>query len=121
MATHIRQPSVIQAAGTPPKRIEEFVGLVNSGTDAVSIACMRSPAGWTEPGQAPEFDEYTVVLRGSLRVRLRDRELDVGAGQAVMVRAGEWVQYSSPGAEGAEYMAVCLPAFSPRRVRRDPA
>src|SRR5512147_1204406 len=109
----IQKPTVIQAAGTPPKQIEEFVGRVNSGTTAVSIARMRSPSGWSEPGQTPEFDEYTVVLRGSLHVKLKDREFDVKAGQAIIVEAGEWVQYSSPSSEGAEYIAVCIPAFSP--------
>ncbi len=119
MATHIQKPTTIQAAGQPPKSIEEFIGRVNLGTTAVSIARMKSPAGWSEPGQTPEFDEYTVVFRGSLHVRLKDREFDVQAGQAVIVRAGEWVQYSSPSPEGAEYIAVCLPAFSPETVHRD--
>ena len=119
MATLIESPTTIQAAGTPPKQIEEFVGLVNSKTEAVSIARMRSPSGWKEPGQTAEFDEYTVVLSGSLHLRLRDREIDVSAGQAVVVRSGEWVQYSTPSPDGAEYIAVCLPAFSPDTVRRD--
>ncbi len=120
MATLIPRPTTIQAAGHPPKIIEEFFGRVNSNTAAVSIARMRSPAGWSEPGQTPEFDEYSVVLRGSLRVRLRDAQHDVSAGQAILVPAGQWVQYSTPGAEGAEYLAVCLPAFSPETVHRDP-
>jgi mannose-6-phosphate isomerase-like protein (cupin superfamily) len=119
MAIHIPQPTKIQAAGQPPKSIEEFIGRVNSRTAEVSIARMVSPAGWTEPGQTPEFDEYTVVLRGSLHVKLKDAELDVAAGQAVIVKAGEWVQYSSPAPGGAEYIAVCLPAFSPNMVHRD--
>lgn len=119
MATLIESPTTIQAAGTPPKQISEFVGRVNSETDAVSIARMRSPSGWKEPGQTGEFDEYTVVLNGSLRLHLRDGDIDVNAGQAVIVRAGEWVQYSTPSPEGAQYIAVCLPAFSPGTVKRD--
>ena len=117
--TRILKPTVISAAGQPPKSIEEFVGRVNSGTTAVSIARMKSQSGWSEPGQTPAFDEYTVVLRGSLRVKLKDAEFDVGAGQAIIVKAGEWVQYSSPAPEGAEYIAVCIPAFSPAGVHRD--
>lgn len=116
---HIKKPAVIRAAGSPPKQIEEFIGRVNSETAEVSIARMSSPAGWSEPGQTPEFSEYTVVLKGALRVRLRDKELDVTAGQAIIVKAGEWVQYSTPGPEGAEYIAVCVPAFSPESVHRD--
>jgi mannose-6-phosphate isomerase-like protein (cupin superfamily) len=119
MAVHIQKLTLIQAAGQPPKSIEEFVGRVNSGTSAVSIARMKSPPGWAEPGQTPEFDEYTVVLRGSLHVRLRDAEFDVAAGQALIVQAGEWVQYSSPSPEGAEYIAVCVPAFSLETVHRE--
>lgn len=119
MAIHIEKPTVIEAAGQPPKLIEEFIGRVNSGTVAVSLARMNSPPGWQEPGQTPEFDEYTLVLRGVLRVKLADRELDIEAGQAVIVPAGEWVQYSSPSPQGAEYVAVCLPAFSPDTVHRD--
>jgi len=118
MAKLIEKATLIEAAGSPPKRIEEFVGRVNSGTERVSIARMKSPAGWEEPGQTPEFDEYSLVLAGTLHVRLGDRELDVRAGQAVIVPKGEWVQYSTPG-EGAEYISVCLPAFSPRTVHRD--
>ncbi|MEX0678684.1 MAG: hypothetical protein WD063_16515 [Pirellulales bacterium] len=121
MATHIEKPTRVQAAGQPPKSIEEFVGRVNSRTEALSIARMVSPSGWTEPGQTPAFDEYTVVLRGSLRVKLKDRELDVAAGQAIVVHGGEWVQYSTPDPAGAEYVAVCLPAFSPDTVHRDSA
>jgi mannose-6-phosphate isomerase-like protein (cupin superfamily) len=119
MATFIHQPTIIQAAGQPPKSIEEFIGLVNSGTAAVSIAQMKSPSGWLEPGQTPEFDEYTVVLRGCLHVKLKDTAFEVAAGQAIIVKAGEWVQYSSPDPAGAEYIAVCLPAFSPQTVHRD--
>lgn len=118
MATIIESPTIIEAAGTPPKRIEEYIGRVNSRTEAISIARMKSPAGWSEPGQTPEFDEYTVVLGGTLHVTLMDRELDISAGQAIIVHAGEWVQYSSPAPEGAEYIAVCLPAFSPETVHR---
>jgi mannose-6-phosphate isomerase-like protein (cupin superfamily) len=119
MARLIEQPTRIQAAGTPPKLIEEFIGRVNSRTAAVSIARMTSPAGWSEPGQRPEFDEYTLVLRGRLHVKLEERELDVAAGQALIVPGGEWVQYSTPDAAGAEYVAICLPAFSPDTVHRD--
>jgi mannose-6-phosphate isomerase-like protein (cupin superfamily) len=118
MATLIQKSTIIQAAGHPPKSIEEFIGRVNSGTAAVSIARMKSPPGWTEPGQTPEFDEYTVVLRGALHVKTKDAEYDVKAGQAITVEAGEWVQYSSPAPEGAEYVAVCIPAFSPDLVHR---
>lgn len=116
---HIQKPTIIQAAGTPPKRIEEFVGRVNSKTSEVSIARMISPAGWSEPGQTPEFNEYTVVLRGTLRVTLKDKELDIAEGQAIVIEAGEWVRYSSPFDGGAEYIAVCLPAFSMDAVHRD--
>jgi len=119
MPTLIGSPSVIEAAGNKPKIIEEFVGRVNSQTDDVSIARMRSPGGWIEPGQTPEFDEYTLVLRGMLRVATRSGSIDVHAGQAVIAHAGEWVQYSTPGSEGAEYVAICLPAFSPDTVHRD--
>ncbi|HWO18030.1 MAG TPA: cupin [Kofleriaceae bacterium] len=117
MPKHISNPTIIQSAGNKPKRIEEFIGRVNSGTAAVSIARMTSPPGWVEPGQTPEFDEYTIVLGGTLRVTTRDATLDVRAGEAVIAHAGEWVQYSTP--EGAEYIAVCLPAFSPETVHRD--
>jgi quercetin dioxygenase-like cupin family protein len=118
MATLIERPSRIEAAGNKPKIIEEFVGRVNSGTSRVSIARMRSPAGWIEPGQTPAFDEYTVVLAGTLRVETNAGTVDVAAGQAIVTHAGEWVRYSTPG-EGAEYVAVCLPAFSPDTVHRD--
>jgi ethanolamine utilization protein EutQ (cupin superfamily) len=113
----IESPSRVEAAGTKPKLIEEFVGRVNTGEARVSIARMRSPAGWVEPGQRPEFDEWTLVLDGALHVEHEDGALDVAAGRAVLVRAGEWVRYSTP--EGAEYVAVCLPAFSPETVHRD--
>lgn len=116
---HIQEPSIIQAAGSPPKQIEEFIGRIASQTSEVSIARMISPAGWSEPGQTADFNEYTVVLRGTLKVRLSEKEIDVSAGQAILVEAGEWVQYSTPYAKGAEYIAVCLPAFSPEIVRRD--
>ena len=119
MAHLIAAPTIIEAAGHPPKKIEEFFGRVNTGTAAVSIARMTSPSGWVEPGQTPAFDEYTVVLAGVLRVESVDGALDVQAGQAVLCPAGSWVRYSSPGAQGAHYLAVCLPAFSPDTVHRD--
>jgi mannose-6-phosphate isomerase-like protein (cupin superfamily) len=119
MPSHITAPTRITAAGNLPKLIDEYVGRVNDGTSALSIAHMRSPAGWIEPGQAPDFDEYTIVLRGSLRVTHRDGTFDVRAGEAVVARRGEWIQYSTPDAGGAEYIAVCVPAFSPETVRRD--
>ena len=119
MPVHLPSPTRIVAAGTPPKAIDEYVGRVNSGTAAVSVAHMRSPSGWVEPGQRPAFDEYTVVLGGMLRVTHEGGTIDVRAGEAVIARCGEWVQYSSPGPEGAEYIAVCLPAFSPETVHRD--
>lgn len=115
----ISQPTRIEAHGHPPKTIEEFIGRVNSGTDGVSIARMSSPAGWSEPGQTPEFDEFTVVLKGVLTVETRDSVQRVEAGQAVIIEHGEWVRYSTPDAGGAEYIAVCLPAFSPTAVHRD--
>ena len=119
MAILIKKPTIVQAVGNMPKRSEEFVGRVNSGTAAASIARMTSPPGWIEPGQTPEFDEFTLVLRGMLVVEGRQGRLEVHAGQAVHVPAGEWVKYSSPGPEGAEYIAVCIPAFSPVTVHRD--
>jgi predicted thioesterase/quercetin dioxygenase-like cupin family protein len=112
-------PVRVEAAGTPPKLIEEFVGRVRTGTEPVSIARMTSPGGWREPAQTPDFDEYTLVLRGALQVETRAGVLEVGAGQAVHTRRGEWVRYATPGAEGAEYLAVCLPAFSPDTVHRE--
>jgi mannose-6-phosphate isomerase-like protein (cupin superfamily) len=119
MIRHIPTPTVIQAAGNKPKLIEEFFGRVNSSTTDLSIARMTSPGGWVEPGQTPEFDEYTVVLRGLLRVTTRDGDLDVRAGQAVFTPKGAWVRYSTPEPEGAEYLAICRPAFSPETVKRD--
>ena len=119
MARHIERPARIAAHGEPPKIIEEFIGRMNSGTAAVSVARMQSPPGWAEPGQTPQFDEYTVVLRGVLQVETREGVRDVAAGQAIITPAGEWVRYSSPHAEGAEYIAVCVPAFSPETVHRD--
>jgi mannose-6-phosphate isomerase-like protein (cupin superfamily) len=117
----IEEPTIIEAAGNLPKRIAEYVGRVNSATAAVSIARMESPAGWIEPGQTPEFDEHTVVLRGLLRVETRSGNMDVKAGQAITTHRGEWVRYSSPEPGGAEYLAVCVPAFAPELVHRDPS
>jgi mannose-6-phosphate isomerase-like protein (cupin superfamily) len=117
--TLISKPTRVQAAGNKPKLIDEYIGRVNSGTAAVSVAHMRSPGGWQEPGQTPEFEEYTVVLKGLLHVEHRDGSLDVSAGQAVITHAGEWVRYSTPEPEGAEYIAVCHPAFSMETVHRD--
>jgi mannose-6-phosphate isomerase-like protein (cupin superfamily) len=118
MPTLISNPTHIEASGSKPKLIEEYVGRVNSRTSGLSVAHMRSPEGWEEPGQTPEFDEYTLVLRGTLRVH-REGLLDVAPGQAVIAHRGEWVRYSTPLAGGAEYIAVCLPAFSPDTVHRD--
>jgi len=115
----IEAPSVITAAGTPPKLIAEYVGRLNTSGTALSIAHMISPCGWQEPGQTPEFDEYTVVLLGALRVETRTLGMEVRAGQAILAPKGEWVQYSTPGEAGAEYVAICLPAFSPETVHRD--
>jgi quercetin dioxygenase-like cupin family protein len=115
----ISAPAIVEAAGTKPKRIEEFTGRVNSGHSGVSVARMQSPAGWQEPGQRPEFEEITVVLRGLVRVEFEGGVLDVRAGQAVVTAPGEWVRYSTPEADGAEYIAVCLPAFSPGTAHRD--
>ena len=119
MPIHIASPSIIEAAGNKPKIIEEYIGRVNSGTSDVSVARMKSPGGWVEPGQPPEFDEFTVVLKGMLRVATRKSVVDVEAGQAIITLRGEWVQYSTPEPEGAEYVAVCLPAFSMDLVHRD--
>ena len=119
MPNHIQRPSIVRAAGNKPKIIEEFIGRVNSKTSAVSIARMKSPSGWVDPGQTPEFDEYTVVLHGTLRVTTRQGVIDVRAGEAVIAAGGEWVQYSTPSQDGAEYMAVCVPAFAPDTVHRD--
>jgi mannose-6-phosphate isomerase-like protein (cupin superfamily) len=117
--TLIPCPTRIQAAGNKPKLIEEYIGRVNSRTTGLSVAHMRSPEGWLEPGQTPEFDEFTIVLKGTLRITHKAGVLDVAAGQAVIASAGEWVQYSTPYQDGAEYIAVCLPAFSPEAVHRD--
>lgn len=119
MPIHIKRPTIIKAAGNKPKTIEEFVGRVNSKTAALSIARMKSPSGWVEPGQTPEFDEYTLVLKGMLRVLTKNGSLDIKAGEAIITNKGEWVQYGTPGPEGAEYIAVCLPAFTPESVHRD--
>lgn len=115
----IEHPTIIEAAGNKPKKIEEFVGRVNSGTETVSVARMTSPEGWLEPGQRPEFEEITLVLRGTLRIEHENGELEVTAGQSVIAYPGEWIRYSTPYAGGAEYVAVCLPAFSPQTVHRD--
>jgi quercetin dioxygenase-like cupin family protein len=117
MPEPIEQPVRVEAAGEPPKLIDEFAGRASTGEERLSVARMRSPAGWSEPGQRPEFDEYTIVLAGALRVESEDGTLEVAAGQGILTRAGEWVRYSTP--EGAEYVAVCLPAFSPDTVHRD--
>ena len=119
MPTLIAKPTRVEAAGNKPKLIDEYVGRINSATSAASIARMRSPAGWQEPGQTPEFEEFTVVLRGTLRVEHRGGSIDVHAGQAVIAHSGEWVRYSTPSEEGAEYIAVCLPAFALDTVHRD--
>ncbi|MCH7824503.1 MAG: cupin [Acidobacteria bacterium] len=120
MPTLIDKPTTIKAAGNKPKIIQEYVGRVNSETADVSVAHMRSPSGWIEPAQTPDFDEYTLVLRGSLRVEFDGGSMDVEVGQGVIAHRGEWVRYSTPGPEGAEYIAVCVPAFSPDTVNRDP-
>ena len=117
LPTLISEPTRIQAAGTEPKLIDEYIGRVNSKTGIASVAHMRSPAGWEEPGQRPEFDEFTIVLKGTVRVKHQNGTLNVSAGQAVIAHKGEWIQYSTP--EGAEYIAVCIPAFSPETVHRD--
>ncbi len=119
--TLISKPARVEAAGNKPKLIDEYIGRVNSATSDVSIAHMRSPGGWVEPGQTPDFEEYTIVLKGVLRVEFAGGAIDVSAGQAVIAHAGEWVRYSTPDPAGAEYMAVCLPAFSMDTVHRDPA
>jgi ethanolamine utilization protein EutQ len=119
MPTLVAQPTRISAAGTKPKLIDEYIGRINSKTACVSVAHMRSPQGWEEPGQTPEFDEFTLVLKGTVRVRHKNGEMDVTSGQAVIAHAGEWIQYSTPADGGAEYIAVCLPAFSMETVHRD--
>ncbi len=118
MPTLVSQPTRIRAAGTKPKLIDEYIGRVNTKTGNVSVAHMRSPQGWEEPGQTPEFEELTIVLKGTVQVRYKDGEMEVRAGQAVITHPGEWVQYSTPDPEGAEYIAVCLPAFSMETVHR---
>lgn len=119
MATHIKNPTLIKAAGNKPKVIKEFIGRVNSKTDDISIAQMESPGGWVEPGQTPAFNEYTLVLNGVLHVKTKTQEFDINPGEAVITQSGEWVQYSTPNSEGAVYIAVCAPAFSPEIVHRD--
>src|SRR5690606_41136460 len=119
MPVKINSPSIIKAAGNKPKVIEEFIGRVNSKTDEVSIARMKSPPGWIEPGQRPGFDEYTIVLKGELHIKTENDESILKEGEAVITKKGEWIQYSTPSPEGAEYIAVCLPAFSPDIVNRD--
>jgi mannose-6-phosphate isomerase-like protein (cupin superfamily) len=119
MATLIKSPTIVKAAGNKPKELEEYIGRVNSNNTDVSIARMKSPSGWIEPGQTPDFDEYTLVVKGMLRAETKNETLDIYAGQAVIAHRGEWVRYSTPGPEGAEYVAVCLPAFSPEAVHRD--
>lgn len=119
MPTLIKTPTIIEAAGNKSKIIEEYFGRVNSSTQKISIAKMTSPAEWEEPGQTPEFDEYTLVLKGMLRVETKENVFEVNAGQAIITYAGEWIRYSTPTPKGAEYIAVCLPAFSPETVHRD--
>ncbi len=119
MIQHITEPSVVEAAGTRPKLIQEFVGRVNTGSVPVSVARMKSPTGWTEPGQTPEFDEYTFVLKGTLTVETKKKTYEVKSDEMIFISGGEWVRYSSPSAEGAEYISVCIPAFSPETVHRD--
>ena len=120
MPTLVAAPTRVTAAGNKPKLIDEYIGRVNTKTGELSVAHMRSPGGWVEPGQTPRFREYTLVLKGLLRVEHKDGALEVRPGQAVVTEPGEWVRYSTPEAEGAEYVAVCLPAFSPDTVHRDP-
>jgi ethanolamine utilization protein EutQ (cupin superfamily) len=119
MAVIINEPTIVKAAGNKEKIIREFFGVVNSGNKDVSIAVMNSPDGWLEPGQTPEFDEYTVVINGELHIKTIDKEFDIKAGQAVMIKKGEWVQYSTPNPDGAHYVSVCIPAFTPDKVNRD--
>lgn len=119
MVKKIDKPTIIKAAGNKPKQIEEYIGRVNSETKEVSIARMIGPQGWVEPGQKPEFNEYTVVLKGTLKLKLKDKEIEVKAGEAVIIEKNEWVQYSTPYEDGAEYVSICLPAFSPDIVHRD--
>ncbi len=119
MPIKIDKPTIIEAAGNKPKEIKEYIGKINSNTDEISIARMKSPAGWIEPGQTPEFNEYTLVLKGMLRVKTEDNIIDINEGESIITLSGEWVQYSTPAHEGAEYIAVCCPGFSPDKVHRD--
>ncbi len=119
MPTLIKKPTIIEAAGNKPKKIEEFIGKVNTDNSQISIARMTSPGGWTEPAQSPEFDEYTIVLTGTLVAEHKEGSLRVNAGEAILTKAGEWVRYSTPEPEGAQYIAVCLPAFTPDSVHRE--
>lgn len=119
MPVHIKHPTQIEAAGNKPKIIREFIGRINTSTEQISIAHMQSPSGWIEPGQTPEFDEYTIVIKGMLRVESKENTIDVHTGEAIITRKGEWIRYSTPDQEGAEYIAVCLPAFSDKTVHRD--
>lgn len=119
MIKHVKNPSLIKAAGSKEKIIEEFFGRVNSGTSELSIAKMKSPEGWDEPGQEPEFDEYTIVLKGKLQVKTKSETIVVEKGQAILIKRNQWVQYSSPFKGGAKYIAICMPAFSPDIVHRD--
>ncbi len=119
MPRFIETPAIVESAGNKPKRIEEFIGRVNSGEERLSVARMKSPAGWVEPGQTPQFHEYTLVLSGMVKVQTRDATHEVRGGQAFVAEPGEWVQYSTPEGDGAEYVAVCLPAFSMDSVHRD--
>lgn len=119
LAKKINSASIITASGNKPKKIEEFIGKVNSNTGSISVARMKSPSGWIEPAQKPEFDEYTLVLKGTLNVKTENENFDINENEAVIVSKNEWVQYSTPGPEGAEYIAICLPAFSPDIVHRE--
>jgi mannose-6-phosphate isomerase-like protein (cupin superfamily) len=119
MPIKVETPTTIKSTGNKPKEIKEYIGRINSNTDQVSIARMKSPSGWIEPGQTPEFNEYTIVLKGMLRVKTKDEIIDINEGEAIITQAGEWVQYSTPTPEGAEYIAVCCPGFSPEAVHRD--
>jgi mannose-6-phosphate isomerase-like protein (cupin superfamily) len=119
MPIKVKTPTIIKSTGNKPKEIKEYIGRINSNTDEVSIARMKSPSGWIEPGQTPEFNEYTIVLKGMLRVKTKDEIIDINEGEAIITQAREWVQYSTPTSEGAEYIAVCCPGFSPEAVYRD--
>jgi mannose-6-phosphate isomerase-like protein (cupin superfamily) len=119
MSLIINEPTIVKAAGNKEKIIKEFFGAVNSGNKDISVAVMNSPGGWLEPGQTPEFDEYTVVIKGELHIKVIDKEFDIKSGQAVLIKKGEWVQYSTPNPEGTHYLSVCIPAFSPDTVHRD--